>query len=329
MKSASIAALLLVVLLGATGFPLSAQHVISAQAGLINYTEGPVLLNGRESQPTRGVFPQMKEEDMLRTTTGRAELLLSPGVFLRVGRGSSFRLVSDKVTDSKVELLTGSLVLEAGEIQKNMAVTLMFGDATISIRKRGLYRLAAEPAELRVFDGKAAVEAGGTRVELGRGRRLALDGDAVAVKFNRKNLDSLDQWSSRRAEYLAFVNLSTAQTLMNRGSSLRCNGWCFNSFYGLVTFVPMSGYYFSPYGYYFYSPRTLYQSYSQAASYGSDGGGGSGYSGSSSGSGAYAGSSSRVSPPASIQAPSGMSSGRVAPPAAQSPAPGGGRVSPN
>jgi hypothetical protein len=329
MKSALNAALSLVVLLGATGFPLFAQNVISAQAGLINFTEGPVLLNGQEAQPSRGVFPQMKEQDTLRTTRGRAELLLSPGVFLRTGRDSSFRLVSDDITDSRVELLSGNVVLEAGQIQKGVAVTLLVGDAKISILKRGLYRLDAEPAGLKVFDGKAAVDSQGMRVELGRGRSLVLGGDLAAVKFDRKRTDPLDQWSNRRAEYLAMVNLSTARTLMNRGSSLRCNGWCFNSYYGMVTFVPVSGYYFSPYGYYFYSPRTLYQSYSQAASYGSYGGGGSGVSGGASSPSGYAGSSSRVDPPSGVGSPSGMGSSRVDPPASARPAPNVGRASPN
>ncbi len=77
MKSASKATLWLVVLLllGTTGLPLTAQNVISAQAGLVNYTEGPALLNGQETRPARGVFPQMKAQDTLRTTRGRAELL--------------------------------------------------------------------------------------------------------------------------------------------------------------------------------------------------------------------------------------------------------------
>ncbi len=303
MKSAFAPVLLLVVLLGIAGQPLVAQNVISAQAGLVNFTEGPVLLNGREAQPARGVFPQMKEQDQLRTTRGRAELLLSPGVFLRLGRESSVRLVSGDITDSRVELMTGSVVLEAGEIPKKTAVTLMVGDASVSILKRGLYRIGADPAELRVFDGKARVVSDGKPIELGKGRSLSLTGNSVVAKFDRKDSDTLDQWSNRRAQYLSLVNMSTARSLLSQNSRLRCNGWCFNTYYGLITFVPMSGYYVSPYGYYFYSAPALYESYTRPAYAG--GGGSSAGMGSS--------GTARSAPTASVQIPAGMGSTRSDP----------------
>ncbi|MFB3779293.1 MAG: hypothetical protein ACE141_16870 [Bryobacteraceae bacterium] len=329
MKSKWNAALILVVLLGTAGLPLFAQNVISAQAGLVNFTEGPVLINEKATEPSRGTFPQMKEQDTLRTTWVRAELLLNPGVFLRVGRDSSFRLLSSKITDSKVELLSGSVVLEAGQMGKKTAVTLLLGDATISILKPGLYRLDAEPAGIKVFEGKAAVQSGGKRVvEVKKGRFLSLAEDTVALKFDRKHGDALDQWSGKRAGYLAMVNLSTARSLWGQGRNLRCNGWCLNSYYGMVTFIPLTGYYYSPYGYYFYSPREIYQPRSNDASYGGYQGGGGGGIGSPASSTGYAGSSSRVDPPSSGGIAPGVSSGRVDPPSSGSVAPSGGRVSP-
>jgi len=297
MKSALAAVLLLVVLLGIANLPLAAQHVISAQAGLVNFTEGPVFLNGREAQPARGAFPHMKEQDQLRTTWGRAELLLSPGVFLRVGRESSIRLVSDEITDARFELLSGNVVVEAGAIPKKTAVTLLVGNSAVSILKQGIYRVSAEPAELRVFDGKARVVSGGPPVELGKGRSLSLTADSVVAKFDRKRQDPLDQWSSSRAQYLSFVNLSTARSLM-RSSPDRCNGWCFNTYYGLITYVPMSGYYLSPYGYYFYSTRALYNFEMRPA-----------YSGSMGGGGASSMGSARSAPSAGVSIPSGSGMG--------------------
>jgi hypothetical protein len=261
----------------------------------------------------------MKEQDTLQTTRGRAEVLLSPGVFLRVGRDSSLRLVSGDILDSKVELLAGNVVLEAGQLEKDVAVTLILGDSRVSILKRGLYRLDANPGGLSVFDGKALVESSGQRVELGKGKRLSFGPELVAAKFDRKNGDVLDRWSGRRAEYLALVNNATARTLMDRSSGLRCNGWCWNAFYGIVTFVPVRGYYFSPYGYYFYSPPALYQSYSRAT-YSNSPTGGSGLSASGAGQPTgYAGNTARYDPPASVQVPSGMGSTRSDPPAVARP----------
>jgi hypothetical protein len=234
MRNVCAPALLLVVLFGAPGATLVAQDVISAQAGLVNFVEGPVLLNGREALPARGLFPQMKEQDMLRTTGSRAELLLSPGVFLRLGPESSIRLVSGKITHSKIELLTGTIVLEAAQISKDTAVTLMVRNASVSILKRGFYRIGTTPAELKVFDGKAKVVTDHQTIELDRGRSLTLAANAVVAKFDSKRLDPFDEWNIRRAAHLSSANWSTAQRLRRRGPNGRCTGRCVDAFYGQV-----------------------------------------------------------------------------------------------
>ncbi len=320
MRATTRAMVVAAALLGTVGLPLFAQAVISAQSGLVNYTEGPVSLNGKEAQPRRGVFPQMKEQETLQTTRGRAELLLNPGVFLRVGRDSSIRLLSDKLTDSRVELVTGTMVLEAAEIQKDTSVTLHYGNAAISIQKRGVYRVDSDPAGLRVFGGKAVVESGGQRIEVGKGKMLAFDGSLALAKFNRKKPDTLDQWSQRRAQYLAGVNLSTARSLLGRSDAWLCSGWCWNSMFGIVTFVPLSGMYMSPYGYYFVSPREVWRTSAPAAS-GGAGGRGNGSTATGGGStygSAAAGSTTRVEAPARVAAPAPSTpSSRPAPPAMQ------------
>ncbi len=307
-----------VVMLGAAGTQLSAQSVISARAGLVNYTEGQVLLNGKATQPKRGVFPQMQKRDTLQTDRGRAEVLLNPGAFLRVGRDSSVRLLSNEITDSRVELLTGTLILEAAEVRKDTAVALQYGDTTISIRKRGVYRLDSSPAAFRVFDGKAIVASGGERIEAGKGRMVSLQDTLALAKFNRKQPDTLDTWSRNRAAYLANVNLSTAGAMMRRDGGWLCSGWCLNSLLGIVTYIPVSGMYFSPYGYYFHSPAELRRSAIAASSQGG------GYRGDASsvspGSASMGGpgSATRSAPPPRIEAPPSSSS-RPAPPAMERP----------
>jgi hypothetical protein len=312
-------------LLGTAGLPLFAQSVISARSGLVNYTEGPVMLNGKEAQPKRGVFPQMGEQDMLQTARGRAELLLNPGAFLRVGRDSSIRMLSNEITDSRVELVTGALVLESSSIQKDTAVALKYGDATISIRKQGVYRLDSNPAALRVFDGKAVVESGGQRIEAGKGKMVSLGGTLATAKFNRKDPNSLDLWSEGRAKYLADVSFRTAQSMRGRDRSLLCSGWCWNSLFGVITFMPLNGWYLSPYGYYFVSPReaTPRPDYgsgpTQAGGWRGDASSVYPGTGSTYGSGS-AGSMTRVDAPARVDAPSSSSS-RPAPPSVARPSP--------
>lgn len=265
--------LLVVVMLGAlAGFAL-AQSMISAKSGLIHYVEGRALLDGRQVEQKFGNFPQMKENGQLRTEDGRAEVLLTPGVFLRAGENSAFRMVSNQLTDTRVEVLNGSLLLECAELLKDNAITLLYKDASISLRKDGVYRLDTEPPQLRVYDGEALVEQGGQTLALKKGKLLAFNGLFVAERFDPRVGDALFRWAKRRAEYVAMANVSAAKSLRDSGSVLRTSAWRWNPYFGMFTYIPWRGTYNSFWGYRFWSPREVYAVYAppmQASSGGWD-----------------------------------------------------------
>src|ERR1700722_11065645 len=89
------------------GLPVSAQPVVSARAGLIQYTDGVGFLDSAVLRPTPGRFDQMKEGSELRTLTGRAEVILTPGVFLRMGEDSAIRMVANDLADARVRFVSG------------------------------------------------------------------------------------------------------------------------------------------------------------------------------------------------------------------------------
>ena len=89
------------------------QFVISAHSGLIHYVEGRALLDSKPVEVKIATFPEMKENMELRTEDGRAEVLLNPGAFLRLGENSAVRMVSNKLSDSRMEFISGSIVIEA------------------------------------------------------------------------------------------------------------------------------------------------------------------------------------------------------------------------
>lgn len=316
-------AVALLVFTGAVGF---AQVVISTQAGLINHTQGGVRLNDQAVESRRGQFQQMRQQDVLSTVHGRAEVLLNPGVFMRLGENSSFRLVSSQITDARVELVSGTAIVEANEVNRDTAVTVSCQQAEVSILKRGVYRLDANPPAVRVFEGKVLVRSGDRQMEIGRGRVLALDGTLALAKFDRKRGDWLDLWSRDRAAYLADLNLSTARSLSTQKGLGRISGWAFNPYFGVYTFMPASGYYCSWYGSCYYSPRQVYYAtsprvYGGRSDASSGGGGGSSSSGSSISPGAWsAGSPGGATGATSRQAPAAQSS--------PAPSRGGGRVGP-
>src|SRR5713226_3930888 len=103
MNRSSCAAISVSIVVAFSGTVAFAQTVISAHSGLIHYVEGRVLLDGKPVEVKITSFPEIKEGKEFRTEDGRAEVLLNPGVFLRMGENSAIRMVSNKLSDSRVE----------------------------------------------------------------------------------------------------------------------------------------------------------------------------------------------------------------------------------
>jgi FecR protein len=303
----------------------SAQPVISAKSGLVAYVEGKVFVGDQLVAPSLTSFPDVKENMVLRTTEeGRAEILLSPGVFLRVGENSSFRMITNRLIDTRLEILTGSAVVEADEMAKDTNVTIVANQASVLIAKHGLYRFDMEPARVKVFDGVASVTTGEQTMPVGPGRMLSLDSKTASVeKFNKEDTDALDRWSRRRAGDVAMANVSSAKQVHDYGCTSYganwanaasvpvnspcynpCGGWRINQWFGIVTYIPCGTNIYSPYGYRYWSPINVARVYyvappvSHGGGYGNGGGyypsmgsSGGGYSGAVATSGSSMGSS--------------------------------------
>src|SRR5215469_15726610 len=161
---------LAVVLLALGAFPALAQPVVSAKAGLVSYVEGKVMMGDQPVEPTATSFPEVKENSVLRTEEGRAEVLLTMGVILRMGERASFKMLTNRLIDTRMELLSGSQIVEADEIQKDNNLTLLAKESTVLIHKRGLYRFDLDQNRIRVFDGVATVEKNGQSILVGAGK---------------------------------------------------------------------------------------------------------------------------------------------------------------
>jgi hypothetical protein len=262
--------------LALAALPVSAQPVISAKSGVISYTEGSVKLADQAVEATATKFPEVKEKAVLRTEEGRAEVLLTMGVILRLGDNASLKMLTNRLIDTRMDLLSGSHIIEADEIQKDNNLTVMAKDSTVLINKRGLYRFDIDQNRLKVFDGTASVDKNGQTILVGAGKSLALSGPSTSVeKFDKEATDALDRWAKRRSEQLAMANPSAAKQLHDYGCGGRsfastnpnnpcynpCGGWRWNPWYGLVTYIPCSANIYSPYGWRYYSPYTVMRVY--------------------------------------------------------------------
>jgi hypothetical protein len=247
-----------------------AQQVISAHSGVIHFVEGQVTLEGQPIQPKFAEFPDVKNGQTLATQDGRAEVLLTPGVILRVGENSSFLMISNSRSDTQLGIVSGSAIVEVGELLPTNAITLTANGVHMELLKKGLYRLDAEdPGKFRVYDGEARVTGGGQTLVARKGREVRLGAVLDMNGFDVKETDALMRWAARRSEYLAQANVSAARSassmgytggsglLGGMGSGMGTGSWAYNPWYGMFTFLPYNGMFYSPFGYPYYSPYTV------------------------------------------------------------------------
>jgi len=233
--------------------PGFAQSVISAHSGVIHYTEGKILVDDKDLSTKASEFADLKENSVLKTEEGRAEILLTPGVFLRVGEQSAVKMLSNHLSDTRVELLSGEGLVEADEILKDNQVTMVYKNATVAITKRGLFDFDTSLNRLRVYDGEVIVKNPSGQLTAKKGQEVNLnDGPLMASKFDVKVGDPLVRWAARRSGYISMANVAAARSSGTSNSYM--GGWAFNPWFGMYTFIPGTGVLYSPFGNPFWSP---------------------------------------------------------------------------
>lgn len=348
------------IFLTAFGFAAGAfaQDMVSARAGLIQHIEGDVKLDGKTvAMPSRdkmfSQFPEVKKGLTLSTTEGRAEILLSPGVSLRLGEDAAFTMIDSALSNTQVELKQGAAVVEVLELVKDNVVSMTVGQATIQFRRAGTYKIhASDQREIMVYDGQADVTIAGQTKSAKKGNVVSLENVTVARKFDTEKGDALLRWSMRRSGYMAMANVSAASAANTSGNSMYSTGgrgmggWYWNPYYMMYTYLPYSGMFCNNYiGSCFYSPGRVYQAFYTPPVYSAPSGGGAamggpsygynqnlgysvaggsrGYSGISTGGGAVSGG---AAPAAAAAAPAASGGGRSGGDAGGRGGSGGGRA---
>lgn len=241
--------------------PAFGQNVTSASPGTLNYVEGQASIDGRSLSSKSVGYTDMQTGQTIATANGRAEILLTPGIFLRLGSDSTVQMVSPSLTHTEVKLERGRANVEVDQIYKQNTVLVDLPNGQTQLLQHGLYAFDADNSTVRVFDGKAAVYPGQNLqsnikpVEVKGGRQLELNGELVQPqrfdKDQAKN-DPLYQWSSLRSKYLGQANADLASEYA--GTQSFTPGWYWAGGPFGYTWLPGSGLYASPFGYGFYSP---------------------------------------------------------------------------
>lgn len=273
-----------------TGFFVTAMYAmpqaytISAKPGVVNYIEGNAFLNGRQisTQNLKATF--LNANDTISTDIGKAEVLLTPGVFLRLGENSQVRMVSPSLTDTQIELKAGEAMVEADDILKDSRVTVIDAGNTVTVERSGLYKFSAGNApKVAVLEGKLNVYTGDRKTEVGKGHEFLLGQAHKTEKFDAKKEDDLYAWSNVRSQYNAASSYQAAKDV-NASSyggvwgdfgfgGFANPGWMWNSGFNSWAWLPGGGAYYSPFGYGFYGPGMVgYAPVIYAPLYGGGGG---------------------------------------------------------
>ncbi|HWO33705.1 MAG TPA: hypothetical protein VNO32_33335, partial [Candidatus Acidoferrum sp.] len=277
LQAHSVVGLVLAAVLSAPAWGSNASPN-SAVPGTLNYVEGQVYVADQLLDQNSVGKTNVQVGQSLRTETGKAEILLTPGVFLREGDNSSLEVVAASLTDTEVRLTRGHAMVEVDQIYPQNNLRVVEGNATVRITKPGLYDFDLQQNQIRVFDGEATVQDGDRQIKLKGGHDLSLAANAPgkSAKFDKKALngDDLYRWSSLRSDYVAEANVDGARIVAASGWyggygagywgagwgwGPGWGGWYWDPYFSAFTFMPGGGIFYSPFGWGFYSPGFVYR----------------------------------------------------------------------
>lgn len=242
------------------GTSVSDRYIVSATAGGVNYTEGSVTVV-RENGTSGRLLKRDRVEvgDRISTESdGRAEILLNPGSYIRVGGNTTFEFGTTDLEDLQIRLDRGSAVFEVFASDE-FRVSVFTPKGKTVLMETGVYRVDVTrggSATVAVTEGKAQVgHSSRTVVKAGRMGLVGTE-QASIKKFDRGDRDELAEWSKSRSKELAKM---TSSLKNDRVRSLLIDAfstWNFLDYsFGLWVYSPFTNSYcFLPYGRGWYSP---------------------------------------------------------------------------
>lgn len=244
------------------------KYVISAKAGGVNFVEGEATVirkSGRGGYLLKG--DQLEIGDKVSTgATGKVELLLNPGSYVRLGSNSVFEFTTTSLDDLRLNLTKGSAIFEVFA-DDEFRVSINTPKAKIFLIESGIYRvdvLSDGAGKISVTRGRAQVgDIDSTVVK--KGRQATVNGNRADVaKFDTGSKDEFDLWSKERAKELARISTQVRRDSMRtalmrsfygNGSGFGWNMynsfglWAYDPFYRSYCFLPFGHGWNSPYGY--------------------------------------------------------------------------------
>ncbi len=188
------------------------QTIVSAHSGVVHYFEGTVSVDGQPLEPKVGKFYDIKPGSELRTERGRAEVMLTPGIMLRLDENSSIRMVTNQLANTRLEFVSGAAALDSRNAAPGEPITIAYKDYQMRFSRSGRYRMDAEPPRLKVEEGEADVLLHDKSVTVKAAEALPLTAKLVAHVEDHPIQDALDRWEQDRTATISADNTSAADS---------------------------------------------------------------------------------------------------------------------
>src|SRR5579871_2530918 len=221
--------------------------------GVLNSLQGDVSVNGLPVRAFDAGKARLEVGGSIQTGEGMAEMLLTPGAFLRLGNRSVLNLEAAGPTDVRAKLTQGEALIEVVDLQAGLVVEQ--NGAIAVIRKPGLYDFNAKRARIDVYAGEAELKTDRSRAVAGKGVGIKAH-DLREFKAAPNPGSALLAWSNLRSEQLSRESWASAAEASSDAAKPNSAGpaWYWNPWSASYTFLSASGFVTGPFGWPYYSP---------------------------------------------------------------------------
>lgn len=240
------------------------DHPGTAYPGTLNYVEGQVSIGSQAVDSKSIGTATLRAGDTMTTQLGKAEVLLTPGVFLRLGDSSELKMITPNLTDTEVAIQKGEATVEVTDIHPENRLIVDEGNGATRLEKNGFYDFDADQGIVRVFSGQAEVQENDRTVRVKGGHEVMLAAENLQAHGFDKNAyeGDLYSWSKLRSSYTAEANADVAPLYEGYGPGWYGTGWYWDPWLSSYAFVPGGAdIFYSPFGWGFYSPFAFYGAY--------------------------------------------------------------------
>src|ERR1700735_2764432 len=140
----------------ALDLPQNPMPARTAMPGTINYIEGSAAIDGQPLPANAVGSTTLQPGQEISTAQGRAEVLLTPGIFFRLGDNSAAKMVSPDLTNTVVNLEHGRATVEVDQLFQANNIHVVENNVPVQLVKPGLYEFDADRGSVLVFSGEAA-----------------------------------------------------------------------------------------------------------------------------------------------------------------------------